>query len=55
VQQINAGKLRTLAHWGDRRLAALPGVPNLKQLGYRAQFAQWSALFVPSGGPDGIV
>ncbi|HEX7436234.1 MAG TPA: tripartite tricarboxylate transporter substrate binding protein [Caldimonas sp.] len=55
VQQINAGKLRALAHWGDRPLAALPGVPSLKQLGYPAQFAQWSALFVPSATPDDIV
>ena len=55
VQQINAGKLRALAHWGDRPLAALPGVPSLKELGYAAQFAQWSALFVPAGTPDDIV
>jgi tripartite-type tricarboxylate transporter receptor subunit TctC len=55
VQQINAGKLRALAHWGDRPLAALPGVPSLKQLGYPAQFAQWSALFVPTGTPDDVV
>jgi len=55
VQQINAGKLRALAHWGDRPLAALPGVPSLKELGYAAQFAQWSALFVPTGTPDEIV
>src|SRR4051794_19105586 len=55
VQQINAGKLRALAHWGDRPLASLPGVPSLKQLGYPAQFAQWSALFVPAGTPDEIV
>jgi tripartite-type tricarboxylate transporter receptor subunit TctC len=55
VQQINAGKLRALAHWGDRPLAALPGVPSLKELGYAAQFAQWSALFVPAATPDEIV
>jgi tripartite-type tricarboxylate transporter receptor subunit TctC len=55
VQQINAGKLRALAHWGDRPLPSLPGVPSLKQLGYPAQFAQWSALFVPAGTPDDIV
>jgi tripartite-type tricarboxylate transporter receptor subunit TctC len=55
VQQINAGKLRALAHWGDRPLAALPGVPSLKELGYAAQFAQWSALFVPAATLDEIV
>ena len=52
VQHIKAGKLRALAHWGDRPLAALPDVPSLKELGYAAQFAQWSALFVPAGTPE---
>ena len=55
VQQIKAGKLRALAHWGDRPLASLPGVPSLKELGYPAQFAQWSALFVPAATPPEIV
>ena len=29
VQQIKAGKLRALAHWGDKPLASLPDVPSL--------------------------
>ena len=55
VQQIQAGKLRALAHWGDQPLAALPGIPSLTQAGYPVRFAQWSALFVPAGTPDEIV
>ena len=55
AQQIKAGKLRALAHWGDKPLVALPDVQSLKQLGYGASFAQWSALFVPAGTPDDIV
>ena len=55
VQQIQAGKLRALAHWGDQPLAALPGVPSLTQSGYAVRFAQWSALFVPSKTPEDIV
>jgi tripartite-type tricarboxylate transporter receptor subunit TctC len=55
VQQIQAGKLRALAHWGDQPLAALPGVPSLTQAGYPVRFAQWSALFVPSKTPEDIV
>ena len=55
AQQIAAGKLRALAHWGDKPLAALPGVPSLKQLGAPVQFAQWSALFVPAATPEAIV
>ena len=49
------GKLRALAHWGDRPLASLPEVTSLKQSGYPVQFAQWSALFVPSQTPPEIV
>ena len=55
VQQIQAGKLRALAHWGDHPLSALPDVPSLKQLGYPVRFAQWSALFVPAGTPDEVI
>jgi len=55
VQQIQAGKLRALAHWGEQPLSALPDVPSLKQLGHPVRFAQWSALFVPSGTPDEII
>ena len=55
VQQIQAGKLRALAHWGEQPLAALPGVPSLTQAGYPVRFAQWSALFVPSRTPDDVV
>ena len=31
VQQIQAGKLRALAHWGTGRLAVLPDVPSLTE------------------------
>lgn len=55
AQQIKGGKLRALAHWGDSPLQSLPDVPSLKQAGYAATFAQWSALFVPAGTPDDIV
>ena len=55
AQQIRAGKLRALAHWGERPLLALPEVPSLKALGQPVQFAQWSALFVPAGTPEDIV
>lgn len=55
AQHIKAGKLRALAHWGERPLASLPEVPSLEQLGVKAKFAQWSALFVPAGTPDAVV
>lgn len=55
VQQIKAGKLRALAHWGDRPLATLPGVPSLEEAGFKVRFAQWSGLFVPAATPDEVV
>jgi tripartite-type tricarboxylate transporter receptor subunit TctC len=55
VQQIKAGKLRALAHWGDRPLISLPDVPSLTQLGYPVKFAQWSGVFVPAGTPDDVI
>lgn len=55
VAHIKAGKLRALAHWGDKPLVALPDVPSLKQVGQPVQFAQWSALFVPAGTPPAVV
>ena len=55
AQHIKAGKLRALAHWGDRPLASLPEVPSLAQLGHPVRFAQWSGLFVLAGTPDDIV
>jgi tripartite-type tricarboxylate transporter receptor subunit TctC len=55
AQQIRAGKLRALAHWGEHPLASLADVPSLKQLGHPVRFAQWSALFVPAGTPEDVI
>jgi tripartite-type tricarboxylate transporter receptor subunit TctC len=55
VQQIKAGKLRALAHWGDGRLSSLPDVPSLKELGVPIAYAQWSGLFIPSNTPAPVV
>ena len=55
LQHIKSGKLRALAHWGDKPLQSLPDVPSLQQAGYATQFAQWSALFAPAGTPEAIV
>ena len=52
---VKGGKLRVLATWGDARHPALPDVPTLKELGYDAQFSQWTGLFVPAGTPDAAV
>jgi tripartite-type tricarboxylate transporter receptor subunit TctC len=30
-------------------------VPTLKELGYDAQFSQWTGLFVPAGTPEPVI
>jgi len=55
VQQVKAGKVRVLAHWGDVRLVALPDVPSMKESGTNVEYAQWSGLFVPAGTPDAVL
>jgi tripartite-type tricarboxylate transporter receptor subunit TctC len=55
VQQVKSGKLRALATWGEQRHPALPDVPTLKELGYDAQFSQWTGLFAPAGTPEPVI
>jgi len=55
VQHVKSGKVRVLAHWGEGRLASLPDVPSLRELGVPVDYAQWSGLFVPAGTPDAVV
>ncbi|MCZ8101269.1 MAG: tripartite tricarboxylate transporter substrate binding protein [Burkholderiaceae bacterium] len=55
VQHLKAGKVRVLGSWGGSRLAALPEVPTLKELGLDVEFTQWAGLFVPAGTPEPVV
>ena len=53
--QIKAGKLRSLASWGGKRLAAFPDLPTLKELGYNVEYTIWSGLFAPAGTPEPVI
>jgi tripartite-type tricarboxylate transporter receptor subunit TctC len=55
IAHVKAGKVRILASWGDKRLAALPEVPTLLESGYDAVFFQWSGLFAPAGTPEPVL
>ena len=56
LPHIKAGALRVLANWGDKRLAALPDVPTMKELGYKdVEFFIWSGFFAPAGTPQAAV
>jgi tripartite-type tricarboxylate transporter receptor subunit TctC len=55
LQQVKAGKLRVLASWGPTRLASLPEVPTLRELGYDVEFSIWSGVFAPAGLPEPVM
>ncbi len=55
LPHIGAGKLRPLASYGATRLASLPDVPTLKELGYDIEYYLWAALFAPRGLPPAVV
>jgi len=46
------GQVRVLAITADERIADLPDVPTLKELGYDASFANWRGFFAAPGLSD---
>lgn len=56
LPQVKAGKLHAVAIAGDKRSAALPEVPTLKELGVDGvNVTQWYALFAPARTPKAVV
>ena len=56
IPQVKGGKLNAVAIAGDKRSAALPNVPTLKELGVEGvNVTQWYALFAPAKTPAAIV
>lgn len=56
LPHIKSGRLRALAVTGSHRLAALPDVPTMAELGFpQAEATSWSSIVVPAGTPDDIV
>jgi len=54
LQQVKAGKVKVLAHWGQGRLEALPDVASLRDQGIASEYAQWSGLFIPAATPEAV-
>lgn len=56
LPHVKAGKLKLLAVTGDKRSAALPQVPTMKELGFDEVVAGgWYGLFAPKGTPPTVV
>jgi len=55
LPHIKAGKLRPLAGWGAKRVAALADLPTFKELGYDIEFYIWAGMFAPTGTPEPIL
>ena len=55
LPHIRSGKLRPLAGWGDKRVAALPDVPTFKELGYDVTLGVYNLLIAPKGSPAPVV
>jgi tripartite-type tricarboxylate transporter receptor subunit TctC len=54
IGQIKGGRLRPLASFGSTRLASLPEVPTLKELGIDAEYYIWAGLLAPAATPGAI-
>lgn len=56
MQMIKAGKLKPLATFSKTRLASMPDVPTLVELGYTdTEAVAWQGLVVPSSTPKEVV
>jgi tripartite-type tricarboxylate transporter receptor subunit TctC len=52
---VKAGKVRVYATWGAERNPLYPDVSTLIELGYQAEFYNWSGMFAVRGTPEPIV
>lgn len=56
LPHVKAGKMRALAVTSPKRLAELPEVPTVAELGYPGfEVAVWYGVFAPAGTPPAII
>jgi len=56
LSQVKAGNVRALAVTTERRIASLPDVPTMMELGFPGyEINSWQGMFVPAGTPKTIV
>jgi tripartite-type tricarboxylate transporter receptor subunit TctC len=56
LQHVRSGALRVLAVTTEQRLADLPDVPTIAELGYPSyEISSWQGVFAPAGTPKEII
>ena len=56
LAEIRAGQLKALATNASRRIAALPDVPTVRELGYASlEFEGWNGLLAPAKTPRAVI
>ena len=56
LAEIRAGQLKALATNGSKRIAALPDVPTVRELGFASlEFEGWNGLLAPAKTPRAVI
>ena len=56
LNYVKAGRLRALAHTGEKRMAVAPEIPTLVELGFRSLvFYSWQGVVAPARTPPEVV
>jgi tripartite-type tricarboxylate transporter receptor subunit TctC len=56
LPHIKSGKLRAIATGTEKRIASLPDVPTVREMGFaNFETSQWYGLHAPAGTPAAIV
>lgn len=55
ISQVQAGKLRIIALFADKRLDMFPQVPTVKEQGINFSMGMWRGLVAPKGTPPAVI
>ena len=55
IPLVRGNKLRALAVQSEKRVKAMPDIPTVKELGFDAQWHQWTGITVPKKTPAPVV
>lgn len=55
ITHVQAGKLRIIALFAERRLEMFPDVPTVKEQGIDFVMGMWRGLVAPKGTPPGVI